>query len=139
MKISEIDRFHIVLEVEGEAVLSIRMTAAGQINRMGDGTGEASTAGWYLGQTEEPLFQQWISLLEEELLQMAGRYDLPDPKGEDCALTITLEAGETSTGFAFRYGSESLGPPSEIMELVNAAVDLSDEWWQSQRHKRKRL
>lgn len=138
MTIEQIESVHIQLEVEGETVLSIKLSASGTLNRMGDGSGEKDQSGWYLGSTEDPLFAEWQSLLTEELMEMTGRYEYPDPQGEKTELTISLEGNGESTGFGFIYGSDSVGPPEEILELVNAAVDVTDEWWTSQRFKRKR-
>lgn len=138
MNIDQIKSVHIVLEVESESVLSIKMTASGQVNRMGDGSGEREQSGWFLGSTEEPLFAEWATLLNTDLMELTGRYEYPDPEGEKCKLTISLEGDGESTGFEFSYGSDSMGPPEEILELVNAAADVTDDWWQSQKFKRKR-
>lgn len=138
MTIEQIESVHIQLEVEGETVLSIKLSASGTLNRMGDGSGEKEQSGWFLGSTEEPLFAEWGSLLNDELMAMTGRYEYPDPIGEKTELTISLEGNGESTGFGFIYGSDSVGPPEEIMELVNAAVDVTEDWWESQKFKRKR-
>ncbi|MDP5172565.1 MAG: hypothetical protein NWR72_20150 [Bacteroidia bacterium] len=138
MQIDNIHRVHIQWEEEESTILSILLTASGQVNRMGDGTGDPASAGVFMGTTEEPLFEEWISLLDEELMEMAGRYEFPDPMGTKCKLTIALEGNDESTGFEFVYGIDSLGPPEEIMELVHAAVDLTESWWDSKRFKRKR-
>lgn len=133
-----ISRVHIQLQVEGETMLSILLTDSGQVNRFGDGTGEPEASGWHLGSTDEPLFEEFMTLIDADLLELAGRYRLPNPQGEICELTISLEGEEVETGFAFRYGTDSDGPPEEILELVNAAVDLTEAWWQAQRFKRKK-
>lgn len=134
MNPEQIRKVHLALEVEGNTVLSILLTREGKINRMGNGTGDPEQSGWFMGQTEEPLLADWVKLLSPELMELTGRYEYPDPLGERCELTITLE-DETgnSTGFAFTYGTESDGPPEEIFELVNAAMDLSEPWWEAQR------
>ncbi len=138
MNIDNVSAVQIQLDVEDHAVLSIRLTSSGSVNRMGDGTGDPENSRWYLGSTDEPLFDEWKSLLTPELMELSGRYEYPEPKGDKTKLTIIVDSDDESTGFEFLYGSESDGPPEEIFELVNAAVDVTEEWWTAQRSRKKR-
>ena len=42
-------------------------------------------------------------------------------------------ADGTEDGFGFSYGSESQGPPNEIVRFVYAAVEATESWFQSQK------
>ncbi|TAE57900.1 MAG: hypothetical protein EAZ89_03655 [Bacteroidetes bacterium] len=133
---SSFDSVHIRLESAGETVLSLMMNRGGALNRMGDGTGEAERSRLCMGRSEEPLFEQWLELMDENLLELAGRYTFPDPQGELCVLSIELESEAGNTGFEFTYGTDSQGPPEEITALVDAALDLSDPWYEAQLNKK---
>jgi hypothetical protein len=136
-QISEIDRAFIKWEVAGEQVLMILLSRNGTLNRMGDGE-QAKKHPMYLGNTEEPLLEQWLAELDPGWLEEAGRYEMPDPEGDICVLTIALEGEGLDLGFAFRYGSDSMGPPEEMVHLLELALDLTDPWYEEQLSRRRR-
>ena len=105
---------------------------------MGDGSGEKEAAGFHMGHTEEPLFEQLVAEMEPEWEEMTGRYEMPEQKGEACELTISLEGDELDTGFQFTFGSESAGPPEELLDWVEGAVAISQEWWEDQRNRKRK-
>ncbi|MCB0844203.1 MAG: hypothetical protein KDE26_13195 [Bacteroidetes bacterium] len=134
---NQIQKVFIKLESEGKQVLYLFFSEMGTINRMGDGSNEGISR-FFMGQTEDPVFQDFMEEFPAELLSLAGRYTFPNPQGEICFLEITLEGEEINTGFAFTYGADSEGPPEEIFELVNLALDLSDPWYEDQLNQKKR-
>lgn len=116
------------LEVDGETELMIFLSKSGTINRLGgEEEGAKRNKRMQMGRTEEPLFETWLEGMEPSMLDMAGRYTLPDhDKGQKCYLELALSGDEVDTGFAFEYGSEGMGPPEEILELVNRLVAVTD-------------
>ncbi|MEZ4686528.1 MAG: hypothetical protein R3B47_10810 [Bacteroidia bacterium] len=116
------------LEVDGETELMIFLSKSGTINRLGgEEEGEKRNTRMQMSRTEEPLFEAWLEGLEPAILEMAGRYTLPDhDKGQACYLELALSGDNIDTGFAFEYGSEGMGPPEEIVELVNRLVAVTD-------------
>ncbi|MEZ4774502.1 MAG: hypothetical protein R3D00_15060 [Bacteroidia bacterium] len=131
-----IDSVFIKLEVNQQQLLYIRLSKSGAINRAGDGSPEDASS-MFMGSSPEPFLESWLELLHADILEIAGRYTFPDPKGDVCILTLALEGPETDTGFEFTYGSLSEGPPEDIIELVEAAMAITDEWYENQKSSRQ--
>ena len=128
---AEIENVHISLVVNEEQVLALRVSKNGALNRMGDGSDDPKMRLMFMKRIEEPLFDRLMEVLSVDLLSMVGRYTFPDPKGDLTQLLITLEGdNEAETGFEFVYGSDSEGPPEEIIDFVEYAVELSDPYWE---------
>jgi len=128
---AEIENIHISLVVNEEQVLALRVSKNGALNRMGDGSDDPKMRLMFMKRIEEPLFDRLMEVLSVDLLSMVGRYTFPDPKGDLTQLLITLEGdNEAETGFEFVYGSDSEGPPEEIIDFVEYAVELSDPYWE---------
>ena len=128
---AEIENVHISLVVNEEQVLALRVSKNGALNRMGDGSDDPKMRLMFMKRIEEPLFDRLMEVLSVDLLSMVGRYTFPDPKGDLTQLLITLEGdNDIETGFEFVYGSDSEGPPEEIIDFVEYAVELSDPYWE---------
>ena len=136
MKI-KIKRIFIKLESDGKQRLNIFFSDSGTINRMGDGSDDRISR-FFIGRTDEPIFAIFIEKISEDLLSLVGRYSFPDPKGELCKLIISFVGDDIDTGFEFTYGTDSDGPPEEIINLVNLALDLTDSWYEEQLNQKKR-
>ena len=128
---AEIKHVHISLKVKDEQILAIRFSQNGALNRMGDGSDDPRMRLMFMKKVDEPLFDRLMEILSLDLLSMVGRYTYPNPKGDLTQLLVTLEGDEDSeTGYEFIYGSDSEGPPEEIIEFVEYAVELSDPYWE---------
>jgi hypothetical protein len=133
MNPSDIQKFEARLSVAGEPYLVITLTRSGTINRMH--LSEAGVPALSMGRTTENWFEQVIADFTPELLQEAGRYEIPITAGQPCELTVVLSNDSEETGFAFTYGSESMGPPEEIVDIVEKAMDLTEEWFETQQRR----
>lgn len=139
MKREDIKAVYIRLDAGREnTILSIMLAADGSINRMGNGRLSDIDAEQplYIGAGQQELFRTFTARMPDDLLEYAGRYELPNPQGLDCQLTL-LFAGQGDSGvrFEFIYGSESQGPPVEIQELLIAAIEITDGWLKTQKAK----
>lgn len=133
-KVSDINAVHVTLEIGDKQALFILLAADGTINRFGTGSVNNKDNDLFIGVTQEPLFKQLLSNLDDDMLDHMGGYDVPEQHGIPCKLSIGLAfAGDYENGFGFRYGSESQGPPEEIIQFVTAAVQLTDPWFQEQK------
>lgn len=137
MLAEQIQRIYFKLEISERPVLSIMVSDSGAINRLGDGTLEDDPPVFFMGHTEEPIFQTIKREVDEDLLSMSGRYTLPDPLGDTCRMEIIIEAEAENTGFEFTYGSDSMGPPEEIVQLFEMAVELTHPWFEDQWNQKK--
>jgi hypothetical protein len=131
ISVEQIDQIEIKLTVADEVYLQIVMMRNGMINRRGNGN-EADGA-LVMGRPEDPIFEAYLQAIPAELLAEAGRYELPDQQGAPSELILSFSGEGIDTGFAFRYGSESMGPPDEFVELTDLALELTEAWYQSKR------
>jgi len=133
-KVSDINAVHVTLETGDKQVLLILLAADGSINRLGTGSVNNKDNDLFIGVTQEPLFKQLLTNLNDAMLDHMGGYDVPEQRGVPCKLSVGLAfANGEENGFGFRYGSESKGPPHEIIQFVTAAVQLTDPWFQQQK------
>ncbi len=133
MEITAVDRLEIRLAVNRETLLMILLTEGGSVNRLN--MSEEGIPVFSMGRTEATWFQEVMALFTPEMMELSGRYEYPDPQGDPCELVITLSSGEEETGFAFLYGSESVGPPEEMIQVVELATDLTEAWFEEQQAK----
>ncbi len=139
MKKEEVTAVFIRLDAGREnTILSILLAADGTVNRMGNGRASDIDAEntLYIGAGQQRLFHDFISRVPDDLLEYAGRYDMPEPRGIPCKLTLLFAGrGDTGARFEVNYGSESQGPPLGIRESVAAAVEITDGWLRAQHAK----
>lgn len=130
------DKVFAKLEVKGETELMVMLAKSGAVNRMGGMDDDHNP--FCIGTSEESLFEAFMAEVPSELDEMTGRYTFPDPKGDLCMLTLALSGENLDTGFEFTYGSESEGPPEEVIALIEVLLDLTDDWYNEQRERKKR-
>jgi hypothetical protein len=134
MKRQEVAAIEIVLLAAGKPALLLLVAGDGSIQRMGDGSIPSGDPDGYRGHTEEPLFQRLHACIRDEWLQRPGAYVAEELPGDEIVLTIRfLRAPEDGVGIQYRYGSESDGPPAEVRDFLETALDLTDSWYADQR------
>ena len=131
-KISKIEAFTISLQVENQPSLFLLLSYDGAINRMGSGAADSTERELFIGKTDPGIFETACSHLTNEMLQNLGQgYQAKEPRGASCELTITFKFKDgNSNGMAYRYGSESDGPPKDVADFVIAAVRQTDPWYE---------
>jgi hypothetical protein len=129
----DVSGLSIILEINNKRSLFILLAADGSINRLGTGTLDNTENGLFIGKTDPAIFRAVRSQLSTEVLQFLGRtFQLKNLRGASCKLTIVLQFDDgSSNGFAFLYGAESEGPPSEVANLVRASVRHTDLWYEN--------
>lgn len=136
----QIDRIFIQWDIDQEQVLRLFLSRTGSVNRAGDGTpaSEARKLPLCMGRLEDSfVFDEILGLMDASWLEMAGRYELPNPQGAISTLSVGLEGDQLDTGFAFTYGMESEGPPEEFVHLLESAIALTDPWYEEQISRKK--
>ena len=129
---SDIQQAYFKLTINEKQLLGIFLSSSGSINRSGNAELDGKDTRMFMGRLDGDPVAALFADVDEKLLELAGRYTLPDQQGDQCQLTIALEGENLDTGFEFNYGSESDGPPEEIYQLVDVALDLTEEWYQHQ-------
>jgi len=133
MKKTDIQRLLMKMSVGEDQVLSLMVSRSGTLNRMGDGDPGSPVRELVLGKTEEPLFEELLAAIPDEWMAHTGRYEMPDIAGARCELSVALEGETEETGFAFTFGTQSDGAPEEFVELVEMAMEMTDDWYQANR------
>jgi hypothetical protein len=130
-KVSKIEAFTISLQIGNQPSLFLLLSEDGSINRMGSGTADNAERDLFIGKTDPAIFKTARSHLTKEMLHTLGQgYNAPEPRGASCELTITFKFEDgSSNGIAYRYGSESEGPPQDVADFVIAAVRQTDPWY----------
>ncbi len=125
-----VDAIVVDLEVESERALFILLHRDGSINRTGTGSFPIQDHDMYIGLTKGELFAQLLVEVDDGWFSHQGTYDIPDKVGKECLLSILMWHSDGAvSGFKFRYGSESEGPPGDICEFVSKAVRITDPWF----------
>ena len=130
--IDDISLIWVRIGVEEHAALFILLDSDGTVNRLGTGAVDNSENEFYIGKTTEALFQKLHSQIDPDWLSHVGSsYAIPEQKGKACELIVgfVLRDGREGT-LEFKYGSESQGPPDDIMQFVIKAVKLTDPWYE---------
>jgi len=132
-KVSDVDTIYVSLEVNARLSLAVLLGADGSINRMGTGTVKNTEHDLFIGLTDPAIFMAVRSHLTEEMLLilLGHTFRVPNPHGAPCKMTITLQFNNgTSGGFEILYGSESEGPPREVVDFVMAAILQTNPWYE---------
>ncbi len=125
----------ITMKVAEHRVLFILLSKDGSVNRMGGGAVETADGALFIG-IDPSLFSAALEHLSQEVIDLAGLYDVPEKVGMHCVLTIDYLFNDSSgRELEIRYGSESMGPPQEVARFVHGAVWATQRWYQEQRRR----
>jgi hypothetical protein len=123
------------LRISDEPALFILLAADGLINRLGTGEVGGKERSLYVGKIDQPILSELLSKVTPELQQWHGKF-LADPKAEglSCELQVSVkdESGPR-LATAWKYGTESLGPPPEVCTFVVAALEATEPWFEQQK------
>lgn len=132
--VTDIHAVVITLNIASKQALFVLAARDGTVNRMGSGTLEAADGALYIGTSRPPLLPRVLQNLSDSMLRSTGGYEIPNKRGVPCNLSIALSfAGGAEDGFGYTYGSESRGPPRNIVLFVHGAMVATQSWYQEQR------
>ena len=132
----DINQVFIKWECDENVLVNLMLSASGAVSRMGDGTGDPANTKLCMGHVDEAIFTEWVAALDEAILAWTGRYVMPGSEEKTCMLSLSLSGENLDTGFEFTYGMDADGPPEEIVNLVDFALKLTDDWY-SQKLRRR--
>jgi hypothetical protein len=124
----------VTLLIGGEQSLVIMLGSDGSIKRLGTGAVDNTERDMFIGRTDPAVFRALREQITPELLSWCGqsRTD-PGPHGKVCELTVGFKrASGVELVTAWRYGSESMGPPPDVGQFVVAVVQATDAWFAQQ-------
>ncbi len=127
--------------IDEKQALFILLQNDGAINRMGSASLEDAESTLCIGQTNPSVFESLKAMIHPEFLKWFGgqRVD-PAPKGHLCELTLVLVSRDnTELVSAWKYGSDSIVPPPDIVKFVLQAMKLTDPWYAAQQQQASSL
>ena len=131
---NSIDAVTISLDINKTPSLFVLLANDGSINRMGTGAIQNDEHDMYIGVIDNGPFNKLRAMIPDDWLTLQGRYEMSDRVGPDCELTIVLRQTEgEDVALQFIYGAESDGPPSDIIDFVSSAVNLTAQWAREQK------
>ena len=135
--IEDISVIWMTIKVEGRNTLFLTLASDGLVNRLGTGGVNNTENDMFIGKTNGPLFLQLRSRIDTRWLpQMGAGYTLPEQKGKECELTVGFKFQDgKETCVIFNYGSESQGPPGDIVQFVIDAVALTTPWYEQEKNR----
>lgn len=128
--IDEVERIQIILQTEAHLLLHINLASDGTIERLGSGRLDNDEFALVSGVTDKAIFDEMLKSLPEEFLESEGNYSDPNLRGQRLGLSITLMVNGNEHSFQMIYGSESEGPPDDVVAFVMAAKELTESWYQ---------
>ena len=126
----EIQRIQIVLQAEERLLLHLVLSSDGTIQRLGSGRLDNEEFTLVNGVADKALFDAVLKSLPEEFLESEGSYSDPNLRGQRLGLSITLMVNGGEHSFHIVYGSESEGPPDDVVAFVMSAKELTESWYQ---------
>jgi len=127
-----IDKVLVTLEVGERTALLILVAKDGSVHRKGNGNPDSNLM-LAQGISHDGHFDALMMTVNEAIFQHSGVIRMPNPVGEECRLSIIFQ-GHNSVDFSFRvvYGSQSDGPPQELVQILVNAVKITEGWYQKQ-------
>jgi hypothetical protein len=114
--------------------LFLALAEDGTVTRGGSGTVNEAERNVYMGTTTEPLLERLKKSIEPWWFNAPGPHVMDIAHGKPCELSLMfLGPAAGPWTLQFHYGSESAGPPAEIMSFVEQAITLTEPWYSKQR------
>lgn len=132
VSIRQISMVSISLVINEKSSLFLMMGSDGLVNRQGAGEEDSNDARLFIGQVNRSLFTDLIGGFRDEVLLNPGTFVIDEIVGKKCLLSIGFSSGADEVNFKFEYGTDSEGPPGEICDFVERAVELTDPWYEKQ-------
>ena len=125
------------LIIDGEDALYVMAWKDGRIERLGKGTPDPAQCQTLIGRTRDPLFERLCLKVNPAWFGHGGTHQQPGVRGKNCELTLSFQfTDQFEVGLTYLYGSDSKGPPRDVVEFVTYAAHVTNPWYESQRQKR---
>jgi hypothetical protein len=125
LTLPDVTSLTVSLDVAGETTLFILLDRDGTMNRQGSGRAENNEYDMVIGTIATTALNHTLEPLTPEWLERDGVFQMPDPQGTPCELTLMLSGDKEALTFAFHYGTESRGVPPPFRTVVERAVEVT--------------
>lgn len=132
--VTDIAMVMVTLEVSGDQALFILLSQDGTINRMGAGREDSTDKDLFIGRGDLGPFNRVRDVAGPVIDNWIGGYGAPEKKGKECKLVVGFQKKDGEELMSqWEYGSESIGPPPDVTQLVICAVNATESWWEKQK------
>lgn len=130
MNTHDIQKIQIILQADERLLLHILLSSDGAIQRLGSGRLDNKESQLMSDNVGGVFFEDLLKSLPADFWESEGRYSDPNLRGQRLGLSISVIENGHEHSFQIVYGSESSGPPDDIVAFVVRAKDLTEEWYQ---------
>ena|SRR5688572_2498314 len=124
------------LVIDGEDALYVMAHKDGRIERLGSGRPDNAQSQTLVGRTSEPLFDRLCLKVNPAWFGHGGTHKQPGIRGKPCELTLSFQFTDRyEVGLTYHYGSESKGPPPDVVEFITYAAHVTNNWYEAQKQK----
>ena len=124
----------VTLEIAGVQSLFILLAQDGTINRLGTGAEGNADNDMFIGMSDGTAFAEVRPVAGPVIEKWIGSYGAPESEGKLCKLLVGFQTSDGKESMSrWEYGSESQGPPPEVVNVVVKAVEATESWWQEQK------
>ena len=124
------------LAIDGEDALYVMAYKDGRIERLGKGTPDNAESQTLVGRTTDPLFERLCLKVNPAWFGHGGTHQQPGVRGKNCELTLSFQfTDKHEVGVTYLYGSDSKGPPRDVVEFVTYAAHVTNPWYEAQKLK----
>ncbi len=127
LTIADITSLTVSLDIDGQTSLFILLDRDGTMNRMGSGSANNTEDQMVIGPVAADALDYALEPLEAKWLERTGTFQMPDPQGLPCELTLMVAGDDDAQTYTFRYGDASLGVPSPFRTVVERAVEVTQK------------
>jgi hypothetical protein len=112
----------------------ILLGSDGFINRMGTGSEHRLEKAMFIGKTPSDAFNEVARYSKPVIKRWIGALGDPTLEGIICILRVGFQTanGEELMSL-WQYGTDSQGPPPEVMQLVATAIRATNPWYEEQK------
>lgn len=125
LTLPDVNSLTVSLDVAGNTALFILLDRDGTMNRQGSGQVDTDEHDMVISSIPATALDHTLEPLTPEWLERDGVYQMPDPQGTPCELTLMLSGDDEALTFAFHYGTESRGVPPPFRTVVERAVQAT--------------
>ncbi len=130
MDSDQIEAVTISLTAGERQLLFISASRDGALHRKGTARLRDPDMDLAVGHTDDPVFADIVAALPDDFTDNLGTFALPEQEGTPMLLRILLSTADGDREMAISYGSDSLGPPEDIVRFVLQARAFTDPWYQ---------
>jgi len=129
-----VDALMVTLGHDGHLALVLLLARDGEVRRMGSIPMQPDESGLYVGTTDRPLLDEALEALPVAFFDTLGHFSQPHQAGVPMTLTVALRTDDGEEHpFILEYGSDSPGPPQDLVAFVLKALEVTQDWYDGQR------